>query len=143
MAVAVDKDVLTGQTRLRKFGRPRREKIGQKPHLIAEPFGSLVVGQQFQQFVLKHAGTAGLKEDERQPGINLRRHSMKNTLEVGTRSRQKSEVIEWPAAANVRGRRFDLESCRAEHGLSGDERLRMVVVIPGIGPKENLRCACS
>ena len=121
-----------------KLGRLGGEPVGKQPDLLAQALGSRIVGKEFEQLVLEDAGAAWLKKDERQPGIDLRSHAVENTREIGAGSGEKAEVVEWTAAADVAAWDFDLKSGLAEDSLGGGERLRMVVVVPGVGPQQDL-----
>ncbi len=115
------------------IGKP----VGEEKDLLAETLGAGIVGEQFRQLIFEDAGATGLKKDERNPRLNLRRHAVENAREIGPGGVKKTEVVERAAAADVSAGNLDLKSCRDENSLRGRERLRMIVVVPGVGPQQD------
>ena len=141
MAVAVQQNVRALEAPRDEIGREIRrlggEEIGEKPDLPAQALRAGVVGKEFQQFVFEDAGAAWLEEDERQASLDLRSHAAENFGEIGAGGREKAEVVERAAAADVALRGFNLKAGLGEDGFCRGERLRVVVVVPGVGPEEN------
>ena len=97
--------------------------------MFAKTLCAVVVREEIHQFVAEDAGAAGLKEDKEQAGVDLRSKPDQNLAEIGASLLQESEVVERTAAADVMARDFDDETC----GVQG---LRMVVVVPRVGPEQ-------
>ena len=126
-------------SKIRFSGETVGKPVGEEKDLLAEALGTGIVGEQFRQLIFEDAGATRLKKDERNPGLNLRRHAVENAREIGPSSIEKTEVVERAAAADVSAGNHNLKSCLTEYCLGGRERLRMVVVVPGIGPENYLR----
>ena len=140
MAVAVDKNVRAVKTARDEAGRAGGEKVGKKPDLLAHAFGAGIAGEKFEELVLEYAGATGLEKNKGQAGIDLRSHAAENLREIGARRPEQAEVVERTAAADVTARGFYAEAGEGENGFRSLKRLRMVVVVPGVGPQEHLRC---
>ena len=67
----------------------------------------------------------------------MRGDALENVGEVGLCGVEQAEVVEWAATADVALRDGDLEACLGEDGLSGGAGLRVVEVVPGVGPQDN------
>ncbi len=134
MAVAVNENLSARETAGGKFGRMIGEPVGEEKDLLAKTLGTRIVGEQFRQLIFKDAGATRFKKDERSTRLNLQRHAIENAREIGPSGVEKTEVVEWAAAADVSARNLDLKSCLTQYCLGGRERLRMVVVVPGVGP---------
>lgn len=137
VAVTVHQNARAGEPRREEIGVVRGEKVGEEPGLAAEALRERIVGKELEQFIFKNAGAARLEEDERQIGFDLRRHAAKNAGEIRARGIEETEVVERAATADVPMRSFDVEAGASEHGFSSGECLRMVVVVPGVGPQQN------
>ena len=139
VAVAVDEDVRASETGGREVRRVRGEPVGEEPDLLAELLRVGIFGEDFEELVFEDAGAAGLKKDEGQAGANLRRHAGKDLREITARGVEQAEVVKRTAAADVAAWDFDAEAGFSEDLFRGGEGLRMVVVVPGVGPQHHLR----
>lgn len=137
VAMAVEDDALPGEVRGSIIGRVPGEEIAQEIALAAEPGSSRVLREEVTEFVAKNAGARGFEEDDGEAGVDFGSQSFKNALEVAACSGQEAEVIKRAAAAEMSGRELDAESGGLQHGLSCGQRLRVVVVVPGVGPEED------
>ena len=109
---------------------------------MAEALGARVVGEKFQQLVLEDAGAAWFEEDERIAGIDLAGHAIENLNKVPTGRAEQAEVIERASAADVTFWNMDPEAGLGKNLFGGNHGLRMVVVVPGVGPEQHyLRCS--
>ena len=61
--------------------------------------------------------------------------------EIGAGGAEQAEVVERTAAADVPFGNFNLEAGLREDSFGGCECLRMVVVVPGVGPEQDRRGA--
>ena len=134
MAVAVDEDVCAGEAGGRKVRRVLREPVGEEPDLLAELLRVGIFGEDFEELIFEDAGAAWLKKDEGQTGADLRGHAGKDLREIAAGGVEEAEVVERAAAADVAARDLDAEASFGEDLLGGGEGLRMVVVVPGVGP---------
>jgi hypothetical protein len=86
------------------------EEFAEEEGLLAEALCARVVGEEVDQFVAEDAGAAGLEEDEGNGGIDLRGELVENFQQILPGLFQKSEVVEWAAAADVVAWDFDGET---------------------------------
>src|SRR6266567_8717198 len=138
MAVAVNEDRLTLEAARGEVRSLGRKPVGQQPHGFAQLLGARVVGEELGELVAEDAGATWLEENEGQAGIDLRSHAVEDVGEIGAGGIEKTEVVEWATAADVTFGDMDAEAGLGEEGFGCAERLRMVVVVPGIGPENDL-----
>ena len=134
MAVAVDKDVRALKAAGGKIRRAVGEPVGEQPDLMAQEFGARIVRKKLGQFIFEDAGAARLEKDEGQASLNLRSHAVEDAREIGAGLAEKTEIVERTPAADVAAGNFDLKSGLGEDGFGGGKRLRVVVVVPSVGP---------
>jgi len=137
MAVAVEENVRPVKASGGEAGRARGEKVGKKPDLLAQTFSAGIAGEKFEDLVLENAGATGLEKNKGQAGIDLRSHAVEDLREIGAGGRKQAEIVERPAAADVPAGRFHVEAGKTEDGFRGLQGLRVVVVVPGVGPEED------
>ena len=137
MAVAVNEDVRALKAADSKFRRAISEPVREQPDLPAQEPGAAIVGEELRQFIFEDAGAARLEEDEGQASLDLRGHAVEDAREIGAGRAEKTEIVERAPAADVAARNFDLKSGLSEDGLGSCECLRMVVVVPCIGPEQD------
>ena len=118
--------------------RARRAKSASSQTCSLRRLARGIVGEKFEELVFEDAGAAWLEKDERQAGVDLRSHAVEDVGEIGAgaaagRNRR--------AAGRSRCGRCGLSTLKAGAGedrFGGGEGLRMVVVVPGVGPQEHL-----
>src|SRR5208337_469895 len=142
MAVAMEENVRASERVLEASGdkavwRARGEKVGKKPDLLAQMLGAGIAGEKFEELVFEDTGATGLEKNKRQAGIDLRSHTTENLREIGAGGGKQAEIVERPAATDVPAGRFHAEAGKSEDGFGGLQRLRVVVVVPGVGPEEH------
>ena len=139
MAVAVDENLRSFEaTRGEdKIGSTSSEPAGKEPDLFTEPLGSRMAGEELEQFVFENAGAAWLEKDEGQTGVDLGSQAVEDLREIRACGGEETEVVERSSTAEVAWRNLDVEAGLSENGFGGNKSLRVVIVVPGVGPKEN------
>ena len=108
--------------------------------MLTQPPCALIPREEVGQFVAKDAGATRLEHDQGHSGVNLRRQTFENVLQVLSRLGEEPEVIERTAAADVSPGQLDIESGGGQNLPRGVERRGVEVVVPGIGPEKH-RCS--
>jgi len=137
MAVAVEDDFRAGELRGLVVGRVADEEFAEEEGLVAQALGAWVRWEEVHQLVAEDTGAAGLEEDEGQAGVDLRGELVEDALEIGASLLQESKIVEWAATADVPARDFGGKSGLRENLGGGVEGLRVVVVVPGVGPQQD------
>jgi hypothetical protein len=138
VAVPVEDYALPGEVRGLAMGCMLLEEIAEEEGLAAEAGGASVVREEVAKFVTEDTGTGGFEEDEGPAGVDLGSQGFENALEVASGFGQEAEVVEGASAAEVMAGDLDPEACGFEDLPGGNQGLRMVVVVPGVGPKEDV-----
>src|ERR1700758_868485 len=109
--------------------------------LGAQSIGASILREEIAQLVVEDTGAGGLKEDDGKSRVDVRGHGFKDAHEVAAGSGQESEVVERASAAEMGSWKGHVEARSFEYVLCGGECVRMVVVVPGVGPQEYGFCS--
>src|SRR5262249_49653891 len=139
MTVPVYKDVRPFYPPGQPIRRIRRQPVRQQPNLRAEFSRPLVLREEFQELILEYARATRLKKHERHTRVDSRSHAVEHTREVSTSMIEKPKIVERPPTADVLRRGVHNNADVAEHLLSGQKCLRVVVVVPRIRPQQHSR----
>lgn len=127
------------ETSLSELGSFGGEPVGEEPDELAHALGARILGEQLEEFILKNTGAAGLEKDEWHVCFDQRSHAIEHAGQIALRGAEQAEVVEWTATTDVALWCLDLEAGFGEDRICGGEGLRMIVVVPRIGPKHHLR----
>ena len=137
MAVAVEDDSLARKVGRLEVGRVAGEEFAQEEGLVAQALGAGVAGEEVDKLVAEDGGATRFKEDEGESGVDLRGEVAEDFFEIASCCGEESEVVERATAANVFARDFEVEACALQDLGRGVEGLRVVVVVPRVGPQED------
>jgi hypothetical protein len=113
------------------------EEIAEQEGLLAQAPGSGMVWEEIAEFVAKDTGAGGFEKDDGQAGVDFGGETIHGAFEIGTGFREKSEIVERAAAAEVASGDLSMKSGVREDIMGSGEGLRAEVVVPGVGPEEN------
>src|SRR5580658_10264399 len=133
VAMPVEDHLPVGQLRRLVTRRVAGKKFAKQEGLLSQPLSALIGGKEVRQLIPEDAGATGLENHERHTRVDLGPKALKNLLQVRPCLSKKTEIVEWPSAADVLCRELYLESCRGQHLIGCAQHLGMKIVVPGIG----------
>ena len=138
VAVPVEDYALPGEIGWLVLGGVPFEEITEEESLAAEAGGASVVWKEVAELVTEDTGTGRFEEDHGQPGVDFGAQTVENAQEIAAGFGQETEVIEGASAAEVMAGNLHVEACAFEDLPGSVQGLRMVIVVPGVGPEENV-----
>src|SRR5439155_17937448 len=103
----------------------------------AQPACGFVRGKKIVQLVAKDRNAARLETDDGQTLVQRRLEFLHRAAQKRLCRPEKAPVIEWPSAAERLSRNGDLIAGGLEHVHRSHRRLRMKVVVEGVGPQDD------
>ena len=137
MAVSVNKDLGACEASGSEVGCLGGEPVSKEPDGIAKACGARVIGEELGELVAEDAGAAWLQKQEWQAGIDLRCHAIEDAGQIGMRIVEEAEVIKGASATDVSFRDVHAKARFGEEGFGSSERLRVVIVVPSVGPQHH------
>ena len=117
--------------------RSAGEHLAQHDGLLAQADGALVIREEVDQLVAKDAGATWFQHHDWNSRADLRFEFVQDTKQVVARLIEEAEVVQRPAAADMLLGNLHAGSRRGEHLRRRRERLRVKVVVPGVGPEQH------
>ena len=93
------------------------EDFAEQQRLLCQPASAIVRGKKIDQLIAKNAGAAGLEDNERHAGVDLRSKLLQDFQQILTCLVQEAEemIYQRPPTADVLCRHLNLEPRRAKH----------------------------
>ena len=120
-----------GRVEIRYF---RCKKFTQQEGLLAEPPGVFIVGKEIEQFIAEDRYTAWLQANNGNTFCDLWSQRLKNLAQQPFGGSEHAKVIEWSPAAQGLLRDFDLVPGSFKYLYCSLSRIRVKIVVKGIGP---------
>src|ERR1700730_4938073 len=127
-----------GKLRRRISGSMVLEKLAQKKRLASQLRGPRIQRKQIAEFVFKYGSATRLQDNDWYARIDLRAKHAHNLFEILLGLIEQTEVVQWPAAAQVNVRNGDAESRPLQHFFCREAGFGMEIIIESIHPENHL-----